>query len=147
MFIFVYLVYNSYHNEMVSSNQRIVNIPPPNVHIKVLDMNPSLRYMNMLHRLKSLRATIRKRVKGRRLNRNMLYLMLNDIVCRMDWNDIAFVYFTDFINDIYNDVADIYRLCKVQKTTLVRYLAGYIGLDAVTRHVTGAGFRISALAH
>jgi hypothetical protein len=65
----------------------------------------------------------------------------------MVWNGLAFEVFTDFINDIYNDVADIYRLCKVQKTTLVRYLAGYIGLDAVTRHVTSAEFRITSAAY
>jgi hypothetical protein len=131
---------------MVCKKTRVVKIPL-NVQIYLFGVNPSLRCMNPLHRLESLHADIRKKLKGRRLKRSMLYLMLEGIVCRMVWDMTAFVIFADFIDDVYNVVADIYRLCKVQKTTLVRYLAGYIGLEAVSRHVTGAGFRISALAY
>ena len=127
--------------------QRHVRMAPESVHIWQMNINIPLRCMNICSRLKDLHAGIRMRVKGRGLTRSMLYLMLNDIVCRMVWNGLAFEVFTDFINDIYNDVADIYRLCKVQKTTLVRYLAGYIGLDAVTRHVTSAEFRITSAAY
>ena len=134
-------------SKMGRTQPRTVYIRPSDFQIYLFGVNLSPRYRNIIHRLKSLRAEIRKRVKGRCLTRSMLYLMLDDIVCRIVWNGLAFVIFTDFIDDIYNDVADIYRLCKVQKTTLVRYLAGYIGLEAVTRHVTEAGFRISALAH
>lgn len=156
MFIFVYTCLYLFtlrlKSKMGRSQPKIVQprnvyILPSNVNITVLGVKSSPRYMNILHRLESLREEIRKRLKGRRINRYMLYLMLEDIACRIVWNGLAFVIFTDFIDDIYGVVADIYRLCKVQKTMLVRYLAGYIGLDAVTRHVTGAGFRISALAH
>ena len=134
-------------NEMGHTQLRVVKIPPPNVHIYLFGVIPSPRYRNMLHRLESLHDDICKRVKGRCLTRSMLYLILKGIVFRRVWDMTAFVIFTDFIDDIYNVVANIYSQCKVSRATIVRYLAGYIGLDAVSRHITKADFRISALAY
>jgi hypothetical protein len=77
----------------------------------------------------------------------MLYNILKGIVLRKTWEMDAFFIFTDFISEIYNVSADICRLCKVRETTLLQYLAGYIGTSEVQKRIVDAGLRIGAIAY
>lgn len=105
------------------------------------------RCMNMYSRLKDLRNVIRWKIKGHGLTRPMLYHMLKKIVFRRVWDMTAFVVMTDVIDDVYNVVANICSLCKIRRTTLLQYLAGYIGSSSIARHFASAKFHICSPAY
>lgn len=127
--------------------QRIVRIAPLSVRISVLVKHLQLRCLNICSRLKDLHAGIRMRVKGRGLTRSTLYRILKDIVICRKWDMSAFVIFADFIDEIYNIVADICAICRVRRTTLLQYLAGFIGTSALQKHVVSTRFRICSPAY
>jgi hypothetical protein len=129
--------------------RRIVRMAPKSVRVSVLGFQVPLRYMNLCSRLEGLHCEIRNILKVRKLKltRPMLYNILKGIVLRKTWEMDAFFIFTDFISEIYNVSADICRLCKVRETTLLQYLAGYIGTSEVQKRIVDAGLRIGAIAY
>jgi hypothetical protein len=119
--------------------QRHVRVAPESVHIWRMNINIPLRCINICSRLKDLRRGIRMKLKRRGLTRSMLYHILKGIVLHRTWDMTAFVVFADFIDEIYNVVSDICRLCKIRKTALLQYLAGFIGESDVQQRIAKAG--------
>ncbi len=128
-------------------DRRIVRIAPESVRIWRMNINIPLRCLNMRSRLEGLCREIRKKIKGRKLTRSMLYRMLKGIVICRKWDMTAFVIFADFIDEIYNVVADICRLCKIRITALLQYLTGFIGESDVKKCFAKAKFNFCSPVH
>jgi hypothetical protein len=96
------------------------------------ELKPSRR--TIFCRLHALRKRIRYFAKTRCISRREILRMLYRIM-REKWTHIDFIVFTDTINDVFNDVCDILRMCTADVKRLLWYLAGLMGSNTVVNYL------------